>query len=810
MKTFKDILALILVIVNMSFLFGQNLPPEIVASGNQNYCAEAPMFIVESVSISDADASDTTLDQIFIQISEGYVLGSDVLQLSGSHSNISATWQENLGQLLLSGTATFAEYEAAILAVTFTTTQTVFTADRSFSINLGNANYLPSTDHYYFYISSLSITWEEARVEAETQDYFGLQGYLATITTPEEAQLVGEQATGAGWIGATDQETEGLWKWVTGPESGTEFWQGQVSGTPIGGLFSFWNTGEPNNFGGNEDYAHITDPSIGILGSWNDLPVGGDASLSSPYHPKGYIIEFGGMPGDPDINLSAATNIIMPRLTMLSNVEICQGEEITLSVESNIEDINWFADASSAININTGNTYTNTFNTSTILYVSVSFSGCGVEDRRPIEVNVLPRPEAVDTVINQCDDLTADGISNFRLNTYSGIITNASTTSQVSYFLDAALSLPIDDTNFNNTVNNQIVYARVEEPSSGCFSVAEVTLGVGAPSLEVFNFENCDDEEEDGLTMFDLSEYNTVVLADFPITSEAFYFSNYNDALLNENQLPNLFTNLTPYNQTVFVKIVDGINCLGINEVNLEVNPLPTVFPNEIIYYCLDTFPNKIVLNSGVNDPNPNNFYYNWSTGETTIDIEVNTPGSYTVEIIPVIGCSNTRTITVLPSGLAQIETVDVIDAVENNSVLVVVSGDGDYEYALNSETGPYQDFNLFHNVQDGMQTIFVRDKNGCGISSKEFPVIGFPEFFTPNGDSNNDVWTINAFQQEFLANTKVKIFNRYGKLITELTQSNQTWNGTYNGKLMPADDYWFSVTFTDGRSFSNHFTLKR
>ena len=100
------------------------------------------------------------------------------------------------------------------------------------------------------------VITSEAKAAAETKTYFGLQGYLVTILFPEEAQLAGEQAAGAGWIGGSDAQTEGVWKWVTGPEAGTVFWNGGPNGSTPN--YANWNSGEPNNCCGGEDYAHIT------------------------------------------------------------------------------------------------------------------------------------------------------------------------------------------------------------------------------------------------------------------------------------------------------------------------------------------------------------------------------------------------------------------------------------------------------------------------------------------------------------------------------------------------------------------------
>jgi len=112
--------------------------------------------------------------------------------------------------------------------------------------------------------------------------------------------------------------------------------------------------------------------------------------------------------------------------------------------------------------------------------------------------------------------------------------------------------------------------------------------------------------------------------------------------------------------------------------------------------------------------------------------------------------------------------------------------------------------------VQPGLYTVFVRDKNNCGIVEDLVSVIGFPKFFTPNNDDANDFWQVYGITNQFQANSTVYIFNRYGKLLIELDLLSRGWDGTYNGKKMPTSDYWFKVTLEDGRIFTNHFTLKR
>jgi hypothetical protein len=298
-----------------------DFPPVVSGSGNQVYCPGASIPIAQTINITDPD--DTGTSAVYIQISGGYVNGEDLLSLVGSHPNITASWEATQGELTLQGPATYSEFETAILSVEYSSSATSPSGTRQFSITVGEANFLPATQHYYEFVSDVGITWTDAQVAASNRTYFGLQGYLATLTTLEEAQFSGSQSQGTGWIGASDAATEGDWRWVTGPEAGTPFWSGRADGNTVAPTnFAFWNGGEPNQ-SGNEDYAHITDPSVvrggASVGSWNDLSNTGGGGA---YRPQGYVVEYGGMPGDPVLNISATTSITMGNCAVITNRRI--------------------------------------------------------------------------------------------------------------------------------------------------------------------------------------------------------------------------------------------------------------------------------------------------------------------------------------------------------------------------------------------------------------------------------------------------------------------------------------------------------
>ena len=462
------------------------------------------------------------------------------------------------------------------------------------------------------------------------------------------------------------------------------------------------------------------------------------------------------------------------------------------------------------------NTYTNTSPTPTEIFVRIEDLDSGCLGFTSFNIEVNPKPIANNVSLIQCDeDGNTDGFTTFNLNEVLSNITANNPDTSVAYYrsqIDAEnQNNPIDGNAFNNFINPQIVYTRVTNNRTGCFNFSEISLEVSLTSSENTTLEICDiDGTEDGLMTFNLNNANAAVLASAPMGLDLQYYETYNDALLETNPLNTTYTNTTPYNQTIYARVENANACYGISEIELTVFELPNIETEFTTQYCLNLFPEPIVLNGGIINDLPNNYYYLWSTGENTSTIEVNAPGTYTVRISNTNGCFKDRTLTVLPSNIATITTIEVVDASQNNSISVLVTGEGDYEYAIDNSNGPYQDSNTFEDILPGLYTVYVRDKNNCGITEELVSVIGFPKFFTPNNDNKNDFWRVEGISSQFQSNTSVLIFDRYGKLLKELDPLSAGWDGTFNGALMPTSDYWFKVKLQDGRTFTSHFTLKR
>ncbi len=170
--------------------------------------------------------------------------------------------------------------------------------------------------------------------------------------------------------------------------------------------------------------------------------------------------------------------------------------------------------------------------------------------------------------------------------------------------------------------------------------------------------------------------------------------------------------------------------------------------------------------------------------------------------------CSKTRTITVTASNIATIENVVINDLSDNNSIIVNVSGSGDYEYSIDGIN--YQSSNTFYNVESGIYTVYVIDKNGCGIVQEDINLLGIPNYFTPNGDGYNDYWNIKGVSSTYNAKTTIHIFDRYGNLLKQISPLSLGWDGKYLGKDVPSSDYWYIINLEGGRTFKGHFSLKR
>ncbi|WP_452219175.1 T9SS type B sorting domain-containing protein [Lacinutrix undariae] len=150
------------------------------------------------------------------------------------------------------------------------------------------------------------------------------------------------------------------------------------------------------------------------------------------------------------------------------------------------------------------------------------------------------------------------------------------------------------------------------------------------------------------------------------------------------------------------------------------------------------------------------------------------------------------------------------ITIVEDEITVTMTDTSISYLYSVDSSSS--QVSNIFSNLLDGTHMLYVEDANGCVVKSLLFDIVSAPElfipkFFTPNGDNVKEIWQIidplNSIKE-------VYIFNRYGKLLKQISPNALYWDGTYNGHILESNDYWYVINLHSNKQLTGHFTLKR
>ncbi|MCF6235111.1 MAG: cadherin domain-containing protein [Gammaproteobacteria bacterium] len=275
----------------------QAAPVLTMGAGSTTFVEDGAAVAIDP-SLIIAEPNSTAFNGATVAITVGYVSTEDQLVYSTT-AGISGTFNSATGVLTLTGSATPDNYQAALRAVQYRNTNTANpdTGTRTIRYALGSSLSFSDNGHFYEFVTASGISWTDARDAAAASTLFGLQGYLTTVTSANENTFVASKLAGQGWMGANDASVENDWRWVTGPEAGTAFWSGVANGSSVGGMYNNWSSGEPNQWGGDEDYAHFLNG-----GAWNDYPL----SLSSI---SGYVVEYGGMAGDPTLQITGNKNV---------------------------------------------------------------------------------------------------------------------------------------------------------------------------------------------------------------------------------------------------------------------------------------------------------------------------------------------------------------------------------------------------------------------------------------------------------------------------------------------------------------------
>ena len=379
---------------------------------------------------------------------------------------------------------------------------------------------------------------------------------------------------------------------------------------------------------------------------------------------------------------------------------------------------------------------------------------------------------------------------------------------------------------YTNVIQEQqIIFVRVENKNTGCYSISELILRVEEevkafpPSNTVF----CEmDYVNDGVTPMDLTVMDADIISTQNAAPLAVRYYRADGTLIVDP------TNYVGTNGEVITAEVyrdeEGYLCTGMVSFTIYTKAGAEIkeIPNGII--CYNYRDNSIVEQSYTMDtglPNTSDFTFVWTLNGNVVGTESTytavEAGTYTVTVtVNSTGCSNSRTIVVAEGPAISIDEIIYSESFEERMAIEVIAygGNGvELEYAL--DEGPWQESGIFDDVTPGEHVVRVRVK-GSELSCPAVEIIqvmSHPQFFTPNADGFNDTWNITSLKYQ--PEAKIYIFDRYGKLIKELSPSGPGWDGTFNGVPMPATDYWFKATYVDPQTglqkeATGHFSLKR
>lgn len=496
----------------------------------------------------------------------------------------------------------------------------------------------------------------------------------------------------------------------------------------------------------------------------------------------------------------------------ISTENVCYVDEFSFSATSfaSISNISWdFGDGTTANGINVKHTYSSPGRYTVSAILNIGSQNITVYKQvRAFELPVL----IANQELVECDE-DLDGLTTFNLLNIREKILDRGSTDVTEFYLspsdistDTKISNP---ENFQNTIPNQEIFVKVTN-ENGCFETTSFFLRTRFVSLgAIEDFFTC--EDSDGIVGNAKGEFDTFDLENsirnqlgLGSSLRLSFYPTFQDAQTNTNKY---IGNFSETSKVIFLKILEAdLSCGGIKSFNIVVNSEPKINLQEVYSICFIPSSKHPVILSADN----NNDTFEWRNSEgniisTTQNYTLTTTGEFSLTVYKTennLRCSNTKTFRVVNPNPPEFSQIIVNTEDETNNIIeVFINGNSNYEFSLDNInfSGSGNSF-TFSNVAAGLRTVFVRDINSCEEPiQRTVSVIGYKKYFTPNGDGNNDFWNIEGLDSNSFKSIKVVVFDRFGKVIASITDfTTPGWDGSYNGKNLPANNYWFISEIVD------------
>ncbi|MCK5029337.1 MAG: gliding motility-associated C-terminal domain-containing protein, partial [Bacteroidales bacterium] len=264
----------------------------------------------------------------------------------------------------------------------------------------------------------------------------------------------------------------------------------------------------------------------------------------------------------------------------------------------------------------------------------------------------------------------------------------------------------------------------------------------------------------------------------------------------------NLVENLDPGNYKITV--LDDNNCQRISNTDItQPDPLiATILKNDISCYGMGDGYISLSMFGGTPE-----YTYNWSNGFSESSVDMLENGLYNIVISDIHDCKIDTTIEIVEPGKLAINPNikrPTCSDIRDGYIELNLSG-GIEPYYIYWDNGSTEE-NLYE-IRSGIFELLINDENMCEfdttfvIRSAHDYCFEIPTAFSPNGDYVNDKWEIEL--NDLYPYAEIEIFDRRGKRVfySRGYEESQYWDGTYNGKELPMDNYFYIIYLRNGTS---------
>lgn len=282
----------------------------------------------------------------------------------------------------------------------------------------------------------------------------------------------------------------------------------------------------------------------------------------------------------------------------------------------------------------------------------------------------------------------------------------------------------------------------------------------------------------------------------------------------------NLTYNWTTSNGTIDSQLAENANVSAAGDYDLTVTADNGCTDTDQVSVSMDTISPTVVIaapdslgcigtpvildgsaSTGVNET------YLWSDAITSNSTSVSTAGAYTLTVTNDNGCSDSETVTV---NQVTGPTADFTGTPTTGSIPLVVdftdnsTGNNlsyDWDFADGNTSSVQNPSNTFNTVGSFDVILIITDDNGCTdsdtlvVTTEGESYLIIPNIFSPNGDGNNDVFTLDGSNITAIKGT---IFNRWGQVVYEFDAIEVGWDGhTVSGAVVASGTYYYLINAT-------------